>query len=294
MAVSRRRNTATDSRHTAMHIHRQTDALRSALADAGRIAFVPTMGNLHAGHIALIEAAREHADCVVASIFVNRLQFAPNEDFDRYPRTFEADSAALSAAGAHQLFAPDEIALYPEPQRYQVVPDPDQADILEGHFRPGFFSGVATVVMKLFQIVRPDVALFGKKDFQQLMVVRNMVRQFAMPIQIIGHATLRDSDGLALSSRNGYLSAEQRAEAPRLHRQLQAVRDELSDGCQDWLGLEARAMAELSKHGWTPQYIAIRRRADLKSPALSDRELVVLGAAFLGGTRLIDNVEVDV
>ena len=277
-----------------MQIHRQIDALRSALADAGRIAFVPTMGNLHAGHIALIEAAREHADCVVASIFVNRLQFAPNEDFDRYPRTFEADSAALSAAGADQLFAPDEMTLYPEPQRYQVVPDPDQADILEGHFRPGFFTGVTTVVMKLFQIVRPDVALFGKKDFQQLMVVRNMVRQFAMPIQIIGHATLRDSDGLALSSRNGYLSAEQRAEAPRLYHQLQAVQTELCAGCQDWFALEARAMAELSKHGWTPQYVAIRRRADLKSPALSDRELVVLGAAFLGGTRLIDNVEVDV
>lgn len=280
-----------------MRIESTLEGLRTALSGAAAVGFAPTMGNLHEGHLALIREARRRVGpqgTVVASIFVNRLQFGPNEDFDKYPRTFERDVQLLRETGCDLLFAPDETVMYPQPQAFHVTPDPSLASILEGAVRPGHFDGVCTVVLKLFSMVRPDYAIFGRKDYQQLMLVRGMVEQFALPVTIVPHDTVREADGLALSSRNGYLSAEQRAEAPRLHRQLQAVRAELSGGCQDWLGLEARAMAELSKHGWTPQYIAIRRRADLKSPALSDRELVVLGAAFLGGTRLIDNVEVDV
>ncbi len=202
-----------------MQIHSSIPDLRAALKTRSRIVFVPTMGNLHAGHISLMTQARAHGDTVVASIFVNRLQFGPNEDFDKYPRTFQADCDKLAAAGVDVLFAPTEADLYPEPQEYTVEP-PDIQNILDGEFRPGHFRGVATVVLKLFNIVQPQVALFGKKDYQQLMVIRNMARQLALPIEIIGGETVRADDGLALSSRNGYLSATERTEAPRLHRLL--------------------------------------------------------------------------
>ena len=275
-----------------MHIHDTISGLRSALKNAGRVAFVPTMGNLHEGHIALMSQSREHGDCVVSSLFVNRLQFGPKEDFDKYPRTFEADCEKMAAAGVAHLFAPDEKEMYPRPQACHVLPDPAQADILEGEFRPGFFRGVATVVMKLFGIVQPQVALFGKKDYQQLMIIRNMVREFALPIEIVAGETVRAADGLALSSRNGYLNPAERAEAPRLYRALEAVRQAIRAGGRDFTRLEAHAMAELRAHGWIPQYVAVRKQLDLQLPAAHDFGLVVLAAALLGSTRLIDNLEV--
>ncbi len=274
-----------------MQIHPRIAELRAALSGAGRIAFVPTMGNLHDGHIALMRQARTHADVMVASIFVNRLQFGPKEDFDKYPRTFENDCARLSDAGVDILFAPDEKEMYPSPQRYHVEPDQAHVNILEGAVRPGHFGGVATVVLKLFNIVQPDVALFGKKDYQQLMVLKNMVRELALPIDVVPGETIRADDGLALSSRNGYLSAAERAEAPRLSRQLVRIRERITAGERDFLRLETEAMAELAAHGWLPDYIAIRQRSDLQAPQ-GDAPLVVLGAAKLGNTRLIDNLEI--
>ncbi|MBS0345000.1 MAG: pantoate--beta-alanine ligase [Proteobacteria bacterium] len=275
-----------------MHTHHTIAGLRAALDGAGRVAFVPTMGNLHDGHIALMREARTRADVVVASIFVNRLQFGPSEDFDKYPRTLADDSARLAAAGVDFLFAPDEKEMYPAPQRYHVEPDPAQVNILEGAVRAGHFGGVATVVLKLFNIVQPDVALFGKKDYQQLMVLRNMVRELALPIEIVAGETIRADDGLALSSRNGYLSATERTEAPRLNRQLVWIRERIAAGERDFLRLETEAVAELAAHGWHPDYITIRRRSDLQAPAREDEPLVVLGAARLGTTRLIDNLEI--
>lgn len=275
-----------------MQTHHTIAGLRAALAGAGRVAFVPTMGNLHDGHIALMREARARADVVVASIFVNRLQFGPSEDFDKYPRTLADDSARLKAAGVDFLFAPDEKEMYPAPQHYHVEPDPAHVNILEGAVRPGHFGGVATVVLKLFNIVQPDVALFGKKDYQQLMVLRNMVRELALPIEIIAGETIRADDGLALSSRNGYLSATERAEAPRLNRQLTWIRERVAAGERDFLRLETEAVAELAAHGWHPDYITIRRRSDLQTPTRDDAPLVVLGAARLGSTRLIDNLEI--
>jgi pantoate--beta-alanine ligase len=275
-----------------MQIHTTIAGFRAALQGAGRISFVPTMGNLHEGHIALMRQARPLGDCVVSSLFVNRLQFGPKEDFDKYPRTFEADCEKMAAAGVAHLFAPDEQEMYPTPQAYHVQPDPAQADILEGEFRPGFFRGVATVVMKLFAIVQPQVAVFGKKDYQQLMIIRNLVREFALPIEIVAGETVRAEDGLALSSRNGYLSAAERAEAPRLNRALEAVRHGVQAGERDLARLEQGAMAELRAHGWIPQYVAVRKQLDLQLPAAHDSGLVVLGAALLGSTRLIDNLEV--
>lgn len=275
-----------------MQTHHTIAGLRAALAGAGRVAFVPTMGNLHDGHIALMREARARADVVVASIFVNRLQFGPSEDFDKYPRTLADDSARLKAAGVDFLFAPDEKEMYPAPQHYHVEPDPAHVNILEGAVRPGHFGGVATVVLKLFNIVQPDVALFGKKDYQQLMVLRNMVRELALPIEIIAGETIRADDGLALSSRNGYLSATERAEAPRLNRQLTWIRERVAAGERDFLRLETEAVAELAAHGWHPDYITIRRRSDLQAPTRDDAPLVVLGAARLGSTRLIDNLEI--
>ena len=273
-----------------MLIHHRIADLRTALQGASRIAFVPTMGNLHAGHIDLMRRARAHADVVVASIFVNRLQFGPNEDFDRYPRTLQADSDALAAADVDHLFAPDEAELYPRPQRYQIHPDAAHEEILEGAARPGHFRGVTTVVGKLFNIVQPQVALFGKKDYQQLMIIRNMVEQLAMPIEIVGVETVRAPDGLALSSRNGYLNPAERAEAVRLSRVLKGVLDQLHAGVTDLALLEAKAEDELRHHGWQPDYVAIRRQDDLQAPQPGDK-LVVLGAARLGRTRLIDNME---
>jgi pantoate--beta-alanine ligase len=265
--------------------------LRQFLAEYQHPAFVPTMGNLHDGHIALVRRAKALGDVTVASIFVNRLQFLPHEDFDTYPRTWEADCAKLEAAGCDVLFAPDERELYPEPQTFKVHPDAALADLLEGHFRPGFFVGVSTVVMKLFACVQPRVAVFGKKDYQQLMVIRQMVRQFALPIEIVGAETERAADGLALSSRNGYLSGTERAEAVQLSRVLQDVAAQLRAGGSDVAALERQAMETLAARGWKPDYVAVRRRADLQPPTTGDAPLVVLAAARLGNTRLIDNLE---
>ncbi|MDH6591026.1 pantoate--beta-alanine ligase [Variovorax sp. TBS-050B] len=275
-----------------MKIARTIAELREHLAGFERPAFVPTMGNLHDGHLALVKQAIPLGDVTVASIFVNRLQFLPHEDFDTYPRTWESDCEKLRGAGCNLLFAPDERALYPEPQTCKVHPDPALADILEGHFRPGFFVGVCTVVMKLFQCVQPRVAVFGKKDYQQLMMIRHMVRQFAMPIEIVGSETFRAPDGLALSSRNGYLSETERAEAVQLSKALQAMAEAVRAGGRDLAAIEARAMQTLAQRGWQPDYLVLRRRADLREPAAGDA-LVALAAARLGSTRLIDNLEIE-
>ena len=281
-----------------MKIVHSIDALRQALAPFQRPAFVPTMGNLHAGHLALVQQAQPLGDVVVASIFVNRLQFLPHEDFDSYPRTWDADCAQLQAAGCNVLFAPRETDLYPVPQTFKVHPDPALADMLEGHFRPGFFVGVSTVVMKLFSAVfggRPGgVAVFGKKDYQQLMVIRQMVQQFALPIDIVGGETRRADDGLALSSRNGYLSPGERQAAVQLSQALRQLADAAVAAGADLAAqlpqLEAQALEALAAHGWKPDYLTVRRREDLQLPAAGDA-LVALGAARMGTTRLIDNLE---
>ena len=275
-----------------MRIHETIASLRAARSSDGRVALVPTMGNLHDGHIALMTQARDHADQVVATIFVNRLQFRPGEDFEKYPRTFAADCERLAAAGVDDLFAPQEAEMYPQPQTYQVEPPPEQAGILDGEFRPGHFRGVATVVMKLFQIAQPDVGLFGKKDYQQLMVIRNMVREFNLPIEIIGGETVRAADGLALSSRNGYLSVAERAEAPHLFRILTKVVEAVRAGSRDFASLEREAVLELQASGWITDYVALRKKLDLQLPSAHDSGLLVLAAARLGSTRLIDNLEV--
>ncbi len=275
-----------------MEIHAPIPALRHALQGRGRIAFVPTMGNLHEGHLTLMRQARQHADTVVASIFVNRLQFGPGEDFDKYPRTFEADCAKLQEAGVDVLFAPSESDLYPEPQNFFVEP-PDLQHLLEGAFRPGHFRGVATVVLKLFNCVQPQAALFGKKDYQQLMLIRAMARQLALPMDIVGVDTVRAEDGLALSSRNGYLSPAERQEAPRLIRTLEHLREQLlRQGISAREVLEQEAAASLDKHGWKTDYVAVRQQSDLHPPRDMDQKLVIVAAARLGHTRLIDNLEV--
>ena len=274
-----------------MQIHSAIADLRVALKGRGRVVFVPTMGNLHAGHISLMEQARAHGDTLVASIFVNRLQFGPNEDFDKYPRTFQADCDKLAAAGVDVLFAPTEADLYPEPQEYTVEPPAIQHQ-LDGEFRPGHFRGVATVVLKLFNIVQPQAALFGKKDYQQLMVIRNMTRQLALPIDIIGGETVRAEDGLALSSRNGYLSASERSEAPRLYRLLTEIRTAIRSGETDTLKLENAAISALTAAGWKTDYVAVRQQSDLAVPNGANAPLVVLAASRLGSTRLIDNIEI--
>ena len=256
------------------------------------VACVPTMGNLHEGHLTLMRIARRHASTTVATIFVNRLQFAPTDDFDKYPRTFADDCAKLEREGVDFLFAPDEREMYPEPQGYKVAPPSELADILEGEFRPGFFFGVCTVVLKLFNIVQPQFAVFGKKDYQQLRVVQGMVRQLALPITVVPAETGRADDALALSSRNGYLTAPERMEAPRLYRLLKKAARSIAAGSGDFARLEAEALAELRHYRWVPDYVAVRRQADLQSPAAGDRELVILAAARLGATRLIDNIEV--
>ena len=273
-----------------MHIVRTIAELRDLLAAFKRPAFVPTMGNLHDGHIALVEQAKPMGDVTVASIFVNRLQFLPHEDFDTYPRTWDSDCARLAAAGCDVLFAPDEKELYPEPQTYKVHPPPELADILEGHFRPGIFTVASSGARKLFACVQPRIAGFGKKDYQQLMIIRRMVEQFALPIDIVGGETRRAPDGLALSSRNGYLSPSQREEAAQLYRVLEAMATEWRTGNKDMAAIEARAMNTLTERGWKPDYMVVRRQADLLAPA-GDEPLVVMGAAKLGDTRLIDNLE---
>ena len=278
-----------------MQIHDTIGSLREALRAeraTKRIALVPTMGNLHDGHIDLTTQVRRHAECVVATIFVNRLQFRPGEDFEKYPRTFQADCARLTAAGVDHLFAPDDKEMYPQPQGYHVTPPPDQDNVLEGEFRPGHLRGVATVVMKLFQIAQPDVAIFGKKDYQQLMVIRNMVADLNLPIEILGGETVRAADGLALSSRNGYLSPEQRAEAPRLFEVLSKLAQKIRAGNRDFPVLERDATEFLQNHGWVPDYVAVRKKSDLQLPPAHESGLVVLAAARIGSTRLIDNLEV--
>lgn len=267
--------------------------LRAALPGPQACAFVPTMGNLHDGHLALVRQAKGHGLPVVASIFVNRLQFAPHEDFDRYPRTLQRDADLLQGAGCDFVFAPDEREMYPQPQTFKVHPDPALADILEGHFRPGFFVGVATVVMKLFTIVQPKVAVFGKKDYQQLMVIRRMVDQFALPITIEGGETRRSDEGLALSSRNGYLSAAELSEALALSQALRQLAAGYRANPGALSSLEAEASRQLAARGWAPDYLTVRRRSDLQAPTAADAQgpLVVLGAAKLGTTRLIDNLE---
>ena len=272
-----------------MRIAHTLAQLRTLLEPHRHPAFVPTMGNLHAGHIALVTKAKPLGDVTVASIFVNRLQFLPHEDFDTYPRTLEADCAKLQAAGCDILFAPSERELYPEPQAYKVHPPPAIADILEGEFRPGFFTGVSTVVMKLFACVQPRVAVFGKKDYQQLAVIRGMVRQFAMPIEIVGAETERAEDGLALSSRNGYLSASEREEAVQLSLALKRMAQSVKEGAAI-ADVESQAMQTLRQRGWQPDYMTVRRRVDLQAPVAGD-PMVALAAAKLGTTRLIDNLE---
>jgi len=278
--------------------------LRDHLRGQNRASFVPTMGNLHEGHLSLMRIARQYGDPVIASIFVNRLQFGPHEDFDKYPRTLEEDASKLEREGVYVLFAPTERVLYPEPQEYRVDPPKQLGDILEGEFRPGFFKGVCTVVLKLFSCVQPKVAVFGKKDYQQLMIIRQMAQQFALPVDIVAGETIRAEDGLALSSRNSFLSTEERKEAPQLQIALQNLRHEIQTlqssslalTPNQLMALEQKVIETLKGRGWAADYIAIRKRTNLLVPNADDlaskEELVILTAAKLGKTRLIDNLEV--
>jgi len=283
-----------------MKIIRHIHELRDHLRGQNRAAFVPTMGNLHEGHLSLMRLARQYGDPVVASIFVNRLQFGPHEYFDKYPRTFEADIEKLEKEGVYILFAPTEKDLYPEPQDYRVDPPKDLGDILEGEFRPGFFKGVCTVVLKLFSCVQPNAAVFGKKDYQQLMIIRRMAQQFALPVEIIPAQTIRDADGLALSSRNGYLTSDERLEAPELYKILQHMQESIhlaqNPSQQILKNIEQAAKELIRARGWQPDYLAIRQQHNLLEPTpdqLTQKvPLVILAAAKLGKTRLIDNLEV--
>ena len=262
-----------------------------------RIAFVPTLGNLHAGHRHLMEQARRHADAVVASVYVNPLQFGPTEDFSVYPRTPEPDRALLEAAGVDMLFLPDDTVIYPRGRALSTrVEVPEVSDILCGAARPGHFRGVATVVHRLFQIVTPDVALFGKKDYQQLLVIRLMTADFGLPIEIVGVETVRDAYGLAMSSRNAYLGAAERHSAPKLFASLQALAGRIVNRGASESGFathEAQAIEQLAAAGFRPEYVSVRRQQDLALPGPGDRRLVVLAAAWLGRARLIDNLELD-
>jgi pantoate--beta-alanine ligase len=264
--------------------------LRAQLAQERAIAFVPTMGNLHEGHIELVRMAKQRGSCVVVSIFVNPLQFGPNEDFDKYPRTLEADCAKLQGL-ADVVFAPAVDDMYPEQQTLYVEPPPI-ANELCGTFRPGHFRGMATVVLKLFNLVQPQIAIFGKKDYQQLAIIRQMVTQFNLPIEIVGAETARAADGLALSSRNQYLSTEERTEAVQMHRTLAEVANELNAGAKDLARIELKASQALANRGWQVEYVAIRSQNGLIQPVATEQKLVVIAAARLGKTRLIDNLEV--
>ena len=274
----------------ALRVFHTIAELRAALAGERRTAFVPTMGNLHEGHLSLIRLARQHGSPVVASIFVNRLQFAPHEDFDTYPRTLERDCALLEEAGCDIVFAPSESELYPHPQGYKVQPPTELADILEGHFRPGFFTGVCTVVLKLFNCVQPRVAVFGKKDYQQLAVIRQLVTDLAFPVQIVAGSIVREADGLAMSSRNQYLSADERPRAAEIRKALVAMRDGLLAGLTR-AQVEADAARRLTEVGYAVDYTVVRR-PDLSEPVDGEPGArVALIAARLGRTRLIDNLE---
>jgi len=275
---------------TIQGLHSQVDAWRRG----GNVAFVPTMGNLHDGHLSLMRAARPLADRVVVSIFVNPMQFGEGEDFDSYPRTLERDTQLLESEGVDLLFTPSVELIYPKTCKEQTrVEVPGISTVLCGTARPLHFVGVATVVCKLFNMVQPDLALFGKKDFQQLMVIRQMVEDLAMPVRIVGVDTRREADGLAMSSRNVYLTADQRTIAPVLYRVLTGLAETLRSGTADYAGLQGRAVRELNETGFCTDYIAIRRAADLREPAADERELVVLAAAYLGAARLIDNIELS-
>ncbi len=275
-----------------MEIITDISSLRTRLKCESSIAFVPTMGGLHEGHLSLIRIAQQKAECVVASIFVNRLQFAPTEDFDQYPRTLADDCEQLESQHVDVVFAPGEKSLYPVRQEFMLEPPPI-ANMLEGEFRPGFFRGVATVILKLFNIVQPHVAVFGKKDYQQLHIMRELVRQFNLPLEIIGGEIVRASDNLALSSRNRYLSNEERAEAVRLYRVLSQIKREIENGNRNFHALQQSAAENLRSHGWKVDYIAVRQRDTLVPARKEDENMVVLGAAWLGKTRLIDNLEVS-
>jgi len=275
-----------------MRVFHTATELRAALAGETRTAFVPTMGNLHAGHVALVELAKQHGHPVVASIFVNPLQFGAGEDFERYPRTLESDCEKLAAAGCDLVFAPDVAELYPVPQTFTVQPPEALANDLCGAFRPGHFSGMATVVLKLFNLVQPRVAVFGKKDFQQLRVIRELVRQFNLPIDILAGDTLREADGLAMSSRNAYLGTSERIQAAQLQRELAAIVAAVQAGERDFAALAATAARHLKMAGWRVDYVALRDAATLQAPPADSARLVVLGAAWLGKTRLIDNLEI--
>jgi pantoate--beta-alanine ligase len=276
-----------------MRIAHTIAELRAMLAAGPPPALVPTMGGLHQGHLSLVRIAKGLGRPVVGTIFVNRLQFAPTDDFDRYPRTLSRDIELLEAEGCDILFAPSEGEMYPEPQSYVVSPPQELANMLEGQFRPGFFSGVCTVVLKLFNIVQPGFAVFGKKDYQQLLVIQRMVGQLALPIEVIGGETIRESDGLAMSSRNVYLSSAERAEARELQATLRRTAAAIrSSGSLEWRDLQQAAIDALATRGWTPNYVAIRRRDNLLEPS-AGAPLVVLAAGTLGTTRLIDNLEID-
>ena len=275
-----------------MDIIRTIEEMRSWRQKAGRVALVPTMGNLHEGHLALVREAKKQAERVVVSIFVNRLQFGQGEDFDSYPRTFEADRDKLAAAGVDALFLPDERELYPRIRQDFNVEPPHIQDELCGAFRPGHFRGVATVVTKLFNIVQPNAACFGKKDFQQLHIIQAMVADLNQPVKVVPVDIGRAADGLALSSRNGYLSAGEREEAPRLFRELSRIRENLIDGENDYASLEQDARATLEQHGWRVDYVEIRQADTLELAHAGEKRLVVLAAARIGKTRLIDNVEI--
>lgn len=277
-----------------MQVVETIEALRALLADRPGIGVVPTMGNLHAGHLELVRQSRACARITVVTLFVNRLQFGPREDFDRYPRTFAADCALLAREGADYLFAPDEKELYPQAQSVTVEPAAAIADVLEGEFRPGFFRGMATIVLKLLNVVQPRWAFFGKKDYQQLRIIESMVRELNLPISVVPVDTIRADDGLALSSRNGYLSIAERDEAARLYRTLQNAAALIVQGMRPFTTIEAQAVAALRDHGWQPDYIAIRRQHDLAPAGADDRALVILAAARLGNTRLIDNLEISI
>ena len=274
-----------------MEVIRTIGELRARLAGERDVCCVPTMGNIHDGHLSLVKIAVKTAPVAVTTIFVNRLQFQQGEDFDCYPRTFEEDCAKLEAVGNAIVFHPDEQQMNSEPQAFFVDP-PKVAKKLEGRFRPGHFRGVCTVVLKLFNTVQPQSAVFGKKDYQQLAIIRHMVDQFALPIRIIPAETVRAEDGLALSSRNRYLSKEERKEAPRLREAILQIRDAIEGGDRKFVAMEYAAGALLSRHGWNVDYVVVRTRRGLKRPSPDDSDLVILGAATLGSTRLIDNLEV--
>jgi len=273
-----------------MQVIASVPELRERMRGENSIAFVPTMGNLHEGHLDLVRIARERAQCVVASIFVNPLQFGANEDFGQYPRTLQADCEKLERSGADVVFTPDEHELYPCPQQVTVAPPLENE--LCGAFRPGHFRGVATIVLKLLNIVQPHVAVFGKKDYQQLYVIRQLVTQLNLPVEIVGAETVRAPDGLALSSRNQYLCHEDRTKAAFLYQTLNGVRLALCDGARNFAELEAQAVQGLAVRGWLVDYVAIRAQNSLMHPQTGESKLLILAAARLGSTRLIDNLEV--